>query len=1104
MKNIIKRITTVMLMCIMMLNVVLPCLTTGVFAEEIKDKSLEEIIKEAIPSNIENNVKDQDGRDNDSWVINKIVIPKTIVDDYGLSKNVSGFDSYLKFLSKNGEYSSLNSIRIDLGNNKFFELPVSQTYDGNDPDGRPNDGTITIMFESVGKIKEITSSGEEKVLYDNCTINWAYKALDGSRLDVFLITDANGNVPDWGVIPLDDLSLVVDSQSLGNYNDYIVEYPVALSMENYIAMAVNALANGLNKIVASIFNETITMDKLIFNHYNETQISFFEGKGSGSSIIWGQNGDGGLSKTVNDWYSIFRKFAIVVYMVLLVYMGVRIVLSSTGKNMAMYKNLFMYWCIGVAILFLYPYAMKYTIELNNTFVQMVENSKFAILGSNSSGLDTTVEGEKVDDLLTIDFDANPFGTPANGSTDYMAVIANEANSSLRIAIALTYLVLTWQLLTMIVYYYKRVFTIALLIVIFPLVAASFVIDRVADGKSQAFSKWNKEFMLNVLIQSFHAIVYVFVCGTVEVTLGSGSDATMDYILILTGITFMFTGEEIIKKIFTQGESSTTKSLAQTSTEAAGVIAATSIASKVGKAAVRPIVGQNSIWSKGRALKAETRAARLAYENFDRNAAPNENPHSGIGLSGLEKELKNIDNDKTLTPTQKNERRAEAKRTAQAVDTFNNPNNVSVDELGESYQIIMNELQKNPKNPILNNLNLTNAQINAMAGITASAAAMILGGKDDNKTIEQDITVKLALILDGMDEATVKKYTNAFMQNLATHGASAGYTEKGTQEESDEMYKDISGIYNGFNFRYTDIDSLPDEKAQKAENDRDKYVDEALDDVEKIFVQHQREFFAVRTEYNRRDMEENATDEEKQERKDLLEGFEKELQEFEDNKDVLAESLAIFLARNDGVYSAEEQLEALNNLKALVDNNTFASEAIEKTGGIDKHDVEVYTHTLASKIAKDDAVSKEAKDMAQTILEEYEGEDADLRDGFDDTEFSIHEAIKNFGNKEEYDKMTQRVKVERMEANQKVWEETMKIGEDYIRDNNVDVNKGRFDGETLYVGGKTKEQVEGEYEKARKRSGGWANFPRRWATEFKDYVRDGVKDRYDKYKRDNDE
>lgn len=1092
MKNIIKRITTVMLMCIMMLNIVLPCLYNNTFASSSSD--LAQIIK----SSLENQLKQADA--DGLTITENSELKVTIPDD--LNPNERGVVRRARLSTASNIQAPAGSLIMDEDVCKpVLKIKISEsiTYTAepkiikdhtDNHDGVYIEWNIgTIQVDGVTYKCYITE-------YDAKTgeFEYEYDSSDGKLIvgkftynNITIDAETQGNLQQFG--------------GTGMHDEKRAE---ARSMENYIAMAINALANGVNKIVASIFNETITMDKLIFNHYSETQISFFEGKGSGSSIIWGQNGDGGLSKTVNDWYSIFRKFAIVVYMVLLVYMGVRIVLSSTGKNMAMYKKLFMYWCIGVAILFLYPYAMKYTIELNNTFVQMVENSKFAILGSNSSGLDTTVEGEKVDDLLTIDFDANPFGTPANGSTDYMAVIANEANSSLRIAIALTYLILTWQLLTMIVYYYKRVFTIALLIVIFPLVAASFAIDRVADGKSQAFSKWNKEFMLNVLIQSFHAIVYVFVCGTVEVTMGSGSDATMDYILILTGITFMFTGEEIIKKIFTQGESSTTKSLAQTSTEAAGVVAATSIASKVGKAAVRPVFGQNSIWSKGRALKAETRAARLAYENFDRNAAPNENLHSGIGLSGLEKELKNIDNDKTLTPTQKNERRAEAKRTAQAVDTFNNPNNVSVDELGESYQIIMNELQKNPKNPILNNLNLTNEQINAMAGITASATAMILGGKYDNKTIEQDITVKLALILDGMDEATVKKYTNAFMQNLATHGASAGYTEKGTQEESDEMYKDISRIYNGFNFRYTDIDSLPDEKAKKAENDRDKYVDEALNDVEKILVQHQREYFAVRTEYNRRDMEENATDEEKQERKDLLEGFEKELQEFEDNKDVLAESLAIFLARNDGVYSAEEQLEALNNLKTLVDNNTFASEAIEETGGIDKHDIEVYTHTLASKIAKDDAVSKEAKDMAQTILEKYEGEDADFRDGFDDTEFSIHEAIKNFGNEEEYKKMTQRISVERMEANQKVWEETMKIGEDYIRDNTVNVNEGRFDGETLYVGGKTKEQVEGEYQKARKRSGGWANFPRRWSTEFKDYVRDGFSERVNKYLRDDDE
>lgn len=42
----------------------------------------------------------------------------------------------------------------------------------------------------------------------------------------------------------------------------------------------------------------------------------------------------------------------------------------------------------------------------------------------------------------------------------------------------------------------------------PLVTITYSIDKAGDGKAQAFSTWMKEFMLNVLIQPLHAIIYL--------------------------------------------------------------------------------------------------------------------------------------------------------------------------------------------------------------------------------------------------------------------------------------------------------------------------------------------------------------------------------------------------------------------------------------------------------------------------------------------------------------------------------------------------------------------------------------------------------------------
>ena len=834
-------------------------------------------------------------------------------------------------------------------------------------------------------------------------------------------------------------------------------------MEKLVALLLNGIANGINSIVASVFNRPVTMEDLIFNHYPETQISFFKGDSnttddSGSGII------AALSGTISTWYSIFRKIAVVVYLILLVYMGVRIMLSSTGKNMVMYKNLFMYWCIGVAILFLYPYVMKYTIELNNTFVKLIENSKSTILGGNDMEA-TTAQSESVDSLLVIDFDKNPFAEPGSNSSDYMATISSRANASKRFALSLTYLILTWQLVTLIVYYYKRVFIVALLIVIFPLVVASFAIDRIADGKSQAFNKWNKEFFLNTFIQSFHAIVYIFVCGTISVTMLSGTNATMDYVLILTGVTFMFTGEDIIKRIFSQGNSATAKSLGETAGDTAKVVAAATLAKRAASAIAKPVVGKDSVYNKMKNVRANTTAAGLVDKNFDRNATPQELPHSNENEDSLQAVLDDITNDDTLTPVEKITSKREARELSQAINTFNNPNDVSAEQLANAYNTINNAIKNNPNSSLLNNIKLSPSQMAALASVGASTATM-LANQVENKTINRDVTQRMSMILEGVDDETAQKYMNAYLQNMATYGTSRGYTTEETQEYADNMLAEINRMSDSFKYSDKNGSGLSNEDIENAEKARDKFVDDVMRDTQKIIDQHTREYRAVEDGYKKMNSAQNARSEEINERNEALRGFKETIDEFNENREVLSESLAVFWGRESGVYSAENQLDALQNIQDLASNNLFAKETLENLG-ISMEEVETYAHVLSSKVSEDTDVSDETRQKASEMLEEYEGDDVDLREGYDPVDFSFHEAIKCSRNATDYNNMTQRINVERRMANQLDLERTKAYAQERIDELGIDVNAGRFDTETSYYEGMTKEEVHQQYEDASK-------------------------------------
>ena len=50
--------------------------------------------------------------------------------------------------------------------------------------------------------------------------------------------------------------------------------------------------------------------------------------------------------------------------------------------------------------------------------------------------------------------------------------------------------------------------VGLLIVVSPLIIITYSIDKAGDGRAQVFSTWMKEYVVNVLIQPLHALIYM--------------------------------------------------------------------------------------------------------------------------------------------------------------------------------------------------------------------------------------------------------------------------------------------------------------------------------------------------------------------------------------------------------------------------------------------------------------------------------------------------------------------------------------------------------------------------------------------------------------------
>lgn len=84
---------------------------------------------------------------------------------------------------------------------------------------------------------------------------------------------------------------------------------------------------------------------------------------------------------------------------------------------------------------------------------------------------------------------------------------------------------------------------AFLTMIAPLVALTYPIDKIQDGKAQAFDAWLKEYVYNALIQPFHLIIYM-------VLVGSAQDLASENLLyVIVALGFIPQAEKLLRYFF---------------------------------------------------------------------------------------------------------------------------------------------------------------------------------------------------------------------------------------------------------------------------------------------------------------------------------------------------------------------------------------------------------------------------------------------------------------------------------------------------------------------------------------------------------------------------
>lgn len=263
-----------------------------------------------------------------------------------------------------------------------------------------------------------------------------------------------------------------------------------------------------------------------------------------------------LQKTISSWYVVLRNVALVLSMSILVYVGIRMMLTSIAAEKAKYKNMFTDWLIGVALLFVMQYIMVFSVNIVEVITNKIDaqdRTFFGLVEVDSSKKDKVAEALGGNEYFLQDNSGN-LKTNQNGNyilswpTNLMGVARlnaqlNRDTKLSYIGYVLVFLILVFYTIFFVFTYLKRVLYMAFLTIIAPMVAMTYPIDKLNDGKAQAFNMWLKEYIFNLIIQPFHLLLYVILISSAMEL------ATTSVLYSLVAIGFMMPAEKLLRKFF---------------------------------------------------------------------------------------------------------------------------------------------------------------------------------------------------------------------------------------------------------------------------------------------------------------------------------------------------------------------------------------------------------------------------------------------------------------------------------------------------------------------------------------------------------------------------
>ena len=304
----------------------------------------------------------------------------------------------------------------------------------------------------------------------------------------------------------------------------------------------NSTVTQNSDIDASETKKKITIEDVLYNRVPVLDINFFDfGNASGQKLE-----EGSLlykvRETIASWYYVIRMAVIMGMLVVLLYLAIKIAISVPSQK-AEYKEKLIDWLVGFIIVFSIHYFMVLIINVNNQIVKVLD----PVISASTTVNTPQIETGKNSNVTTTN----------DGQTSLYEAIriqAYDVKATTGLTAAIMYMALVFFLIRFIVFYAKRMFILAVLTVISPIMGLLYSINK----KKYRIGDWGKEYIYNVLIQFVHVVIYTAIVG-LAFDISKTSTFRGGLIALMT-LAFLMGAENLVKKIFGFNKATSTGSL----------------------------------------------------------------------------------------------------------------------------------------------------------------------------------------------------------------------------------------------------------------------------------------------------------------------------------------------------------------------------------------------------------------------------------------------------------------------------------------------------------------------------------------------------------------